>query len=74
MQSIHTPEDLGKVIRARRKQAGVTQAELAGLAAVGTRFVGDVEGGKPTAELGKVLRLLDRLGLRVAIVERGGQR
>jgi HTH-type transcriptional regulator / antitoxin HipB len=64
-----TPEALGNAIRTRRKRLGATQAELAGLAAVGSRFVGEVEQGKPTAEFGKVLRLLDRLGLGIYLDE-----
>ena len=62
---IRTPEQLGAAIRARRKELGATQVELAGLAAVGPRFVSEVEQGKPTAEWGKVLRLLDRLSMRI---------
>ena len=66
---LRTPKALGAAIRARRKHLGATQAELAGLAAVGARFVSEVERGKPTAELGRVLRLLDRLGLHVHLLD-----
>ena len=65
---LRTPQAFGAAIRDLRKRAGVTQAELAGLAGVGARFVGEVERGKPTAELGKVLRLLDRLGARTYLL------
>ena len=43
----------------------MTQAELAALADVGPRFVGELERGKPTLEIGKVLRVLDRLALGI---------
>ena len=66
---LRTPKALGIAIRAQRKRLGATQAQLAGLAAVGTRFVSEVEQGKPTAEWGKVIRLLDRLGLRIYLDE-----
>jgi HTH-type transcriptional regulator/antitoxin HipB len=62
---LQTASELGAMIRARRKALGVTQAELAGLSGVGPRFIVELERGKPTAELGKVLRVLERLGVRI---------
>lgn len=61
---------LGQHIRAARKKQGLTQAELAGLAGVGARFVSDVENGKPTAQLGLVLHLLNLVGVELVSVER----
>ena len=60
---IDSAEDLGRVLRARRKELGLTQAELAGLSGVGTRFVSDLERGKPTAHLGLALVIAQNLGL-----------
>lgn len=45
-----------------RKAAGLTQAELAQRAAVGLRFVRELEQGKPTVRLDKVQQVLDLLG------------
>ena len=67
MNQPRTPADLGAIVRLRRKELDLTQGELAGLSGVGERFVSEVERGKATAELGKVLRLLDRLGLTVVV-------
>lgn len=53
------------MIRARRKALGLTQTELAGLCGVGARFIVELERGKPTLELGKVLRVLERLGVQI---------
>lgn len=61
--SLRTPAQLGALVRARRKAIAITQVELAALCDVGPRFVGELERGKPTLELGKVLRVLDRLGI-----------
>lgn len=61
---------LGQCVRLARKQQGLTQAELAGLAGVGARFVSDVENGKPTVQLGLVLHLLNLVGLELVSVER----
>lgn len=69
---IRTAQDLGAVVRAIRLEAGLDQATAAGLAGVGTRFLGDLERGKPTVRLGLVLQVLERLGLELAISRRGG--
>ncbi|HET6582180.1 MAG TPA: helix-turn-helix transcriptional regulator [Nannocystaceae bacterium] len=62
---LRTPAQIGALVRARRKALATTQAELAALSDVGPRFVGDLERGKPTLEIGKVLRVLERLGLAI---------
>jgi len=64
---LRTPAELGALVRARRRALGTTQIELAALADVGPRFIGDLERGKATLEIGKVLRVLDRLGLRLSV-------
>lgn len=68
---ISTPAELGALLRRRRKEAGVLQADAAALSNVGTRFLSELERGKPTAELGKVLLVLARLGLELYVVPRG---
>ncbi|MBK9001660.1 MAG: helix-turn-helix transcriptional regulator [Myxococcales bacterium] len=71
---IRSPQELGTLVRERRRALAVTQVELAGLARVGPRFIGELERGKPTLELEKVLRVLDRLGLAVRIEPREAER
>ena len=56
---------LGVAVRQARKAHGLTQAELAGLAGTGPRFISELERGKERAELGKVLDVLAVLGLRL---------
>ena len=63
MQPIQTPGDLGEIIRQTRKSQGLTQAELAGLSGVGITFLSNIENGKETAEIGKVLIVANTLGL-----------
>jgi y4mF family transcriptional regulator len=65
--NIKTPGDLGQVVRERRKQQGATQAEFASLCGVGVRFISDLENGKPTAQIGKVLQVIQSLGLELGI-------
>lgn len=60
-------EALGAAIRQARKSHSLTQAELAGLAGTGPRFISELERGKDSAELGKVLDVLAVLGLRLLL-------
>lgn len=68
-----TAKDLGAVVRAVRREARMDQAKAAGLVGVGTRFLGDIERGKPTVRLGLVLQVLERLGLELTISRRKGR-
>lgn len=63
-----TPADIGEIVREARKDAGLRQHELAGTAGVGLRFIVDLEAGKPTAQIGKVLQVLAALGCSVEII------
>ena len=60
---IHTPEDLGERVRARRLELHLTQEDLAGVARVSPRLLGELERGKPSAQLAGILRVLEALGL-----------
>jgi len=72
--NIKTPDDLAKVVRERRKQQGATQAEFASLCGVGVRFISDLENGKPTVQFGKLLQVVQCLGLELVIRPRGWER
>ena len=67
MSSIQTTEQLGDALRAARKQLGLTQPQLALAAGVGVRFIVDLEAGKPTVRLENVLRVLQALGITLAV-------
>lgn len=56
-----------EAVRSARKRHRMTQAELAGLSGTGLRFVSELERGKPTVAMNKVLAVLATLGLRVHI-------
>jgi HTH-type transcriptional regulator/antitoxin HipB len=60
---LQTPAQLGKTVRDRRKSLRLTQGELAAVASVTPRLLGEIERGKPTAQLAGVLRVLAALGL-----------
>jgi len=55
--------DIGTIIRIQRKNLGLTQVEAAGLCGVGVRFWSELENGKETLHLEKVLSVLLRLGI-----------
>ncbi|MGV8083757.1 MAG: helix-turn-helix transcriptional regulator [Coriobacteriia bacterium] len=64
------PAEIGAFVREQRKQYGFTQKDLAMHANVGVRFISDLENGKPTVELGKVLAVLSILGVDVDLIPR----
>lgn len=68
---IDSPAAFGLLIRQRRKEDGLTQAEAAALCNVGTRFLSELERGKATAELGKAFRVMRGLGLNLTVTPRG---
>lgn len=72
--TIMSPRDIGNAIRAKRKADGLTQADAAALCGVGTRFLGELERGKETAQIGKVIRILQGLGLTLQLTLKGVQR
>lgn len=62
-----TPGELGKAVKAARKAMGLTQADLALTSGTGTRFISDLENGKPTCQIGKTLTVLKTLGLHLTL-------
>ncbi len=59
---------IGQIVRESSKAQGLTQAEAAGYLNVGVRFLSDLENGKPTVQLEKVLYVLQGLGFKVFAV------
>ena len=62
--------DVGTQVRARRKELGLTQDDLADLAACSPRFVRALEAGKTTVRMDKLLDVLEALGLELAATMR----
>jgi y4mF family transcriptional regulator len=56
---------MGKLIRATRKKAKLTQAELAAASGIGERFIRELEKGKPTCQLEKALFVIQMLGIKL---------
>lgn len=66
-RTIHTTKELGHIVRQQRQDMKLRQLDVAGLANTGNRLIVDIENGKPTVQLQKVLDLLDILGLEVVV-------
>ena len=62
-----TAADIGQVVRAQRQSQGLRQIDLAGIGNTGNRLIVDIEKGKPTVQLQKVLDVLELLGLEVTV-------
>lgn len=58
---------IAKTVRLRRKKLGLTQMELADLSGVSARFVYDLEKGKPTIALDRLLLVSSTLGLHLKL-------
>ena len=57
--TVTTQKDIGRLIRAMRKESGITQKQAAGMSNVGVRFFSELENGKPTLEIAKVMKVLE---------------
>ena len=55
--------EIGKLVQSERKRQGLTQLQLAGMAGTGIRLISDIENGKETVQVQKLLKVLHTLGL-----------
>ena len=64
--------DIAALVRGRRMDLGLSQGDLARLARVSRKWVNEFEaGGKATAELGHLLRVLEALDVGLEAVPGG---
>jgi y4mF family transcriptional regulator len=64
---MHDTAEIGRTIREERKAQGLRQDELAAASGVGLRFLVELERGKETVQLGKVLAVLAALGCELEV-------
>ena len=60
---IDSCKNIGDLIRTARTAKDFSQQELADMAGVGRRFVSELDNGKPTLEIGRVLTVCQTLGI-----------
>lgn len=70
MQKINDIQKIGALIRQARNEQGLTQEQLSATCGVGVRFIRELEQGKQTCQIGKVLIVLQMLGLDVYFAKR----
>lgn len=64
---IRSASDIGAIVSALRKRQGIRQVDMAGMIGASHVLLRDIERGKETVNLGKVLHLLEELGIRVLL-------
>ncbi|MSP97017.1 MAG: transcriptional regulator [Betaproteobacteria bacterium] len=62
---IGNPREIGQLIRAARKTAGIRQDDAAGAIGMSDVSLGHLENGAPGARLDRVLRVLRELGIEI---------
>ena len=60
-------KQLGNFIKKERKKRLLTQTDLANLSEVSVTFIVNIERGKTSAEVGKLLKVLSVLGVQLNI-------
>lgn len=59
--------EIGKIIRETRISQNMLASELADLSGVSASFLSDLENGKETLQVGKVLHVMDQLGISLSV-------
>lgn len=62
---------LGNAIRARRKELGIRQEDVAHALGYSTRLISEIENGRDTVAYGKILRYAGYLAMDVVLRTRG---
>lgn len=64
---IYTAGSLGAAIKHYREEAELSQAELAARSGLNRTYLSDLETGKETEQLRRLLRVLRQLGVRMTL-------
>lgn len=67
MKAHSTTESIGDLVKQTRKHLKITQRDLALTSGTGLRFIIELEQGKSTCQLGKVLTVLNTLGISIQL-------
>lgn len=65
---VRSVADVGVRVRAARRAMGMTQQRFADLAGVGRRFLVELEKGKPSLEMGRVLNVCRAAGIKLVVL------
>lgn len=64
---VYTAASLGAAIKHYRQEARLSQAELAARSGLNRTYLSDLERGKETEQLRRLLRVLRQLGVRMTL-------
>jgi HTH-type transcriptional regulator/antitoxin HipB len=64
---LYTAASVGPAIRHYREEAGLTQDQLADMAGLNRTYLSDLEQGKETEQMRRILRVLKLLGVRATL-------
>ena len=64
-------DDLGALIRQRRKELGYTQRDVSSMSDLSPRLIGEIEHGKEQVGMDKIIRLLDVLNMTMHVKVEG---
>lgn len=67
---INSIADISEAVKNRRKSLNLTQSECAAMCNVGNRFFSELENGKETLHIGKVINCLQILGINISLTNR----
>lgn len=62
---INNLETLASFIQKTRKAQHLTQADVAAACGVGVRYIVDLEKGKETCQIGKAIKIINMLGIKL---------
>ena len=65
--------EIGQVLRARRKELGMTQAQAAAYCSCSQRLISEMERGRGSVGIEKVMRYANGLGIDFVMSARGRQ-
>jgi HTH-type transcriptional regulator/antitoxin HipB len=64
---LYTAASVGPAIRRYREEAGLTQSRLAEMAGLNRTYLSELEQGKETEQMRRILRVLKLLGVRATL-------
>jgi HTH-type transcriptional regulator / antitoxin HipB len=64
---LYTAASVGPAIRQYREEAGLTQEQLAEMAGLNRSYLSELEQGKETEQMRRILRILKLLGVRATL-------
>jgi HTH-type transcriptional regulator/antitoxin HipB len=64
---LYSAASIGPAIRRYREEAGLTQGQLAEMAGLNRTYLSDLEQGKETEQMRRILRILKLLGVRATL-------